>query len=309
VLEGGVKAPSSVPAPKSSRSRPRGANRPEPLVAAHVYVGDLDSFMLNQRRLRGSELVALSNGEEFKAHWLLLCHAWGEVPAASLPNDDRSLAHFSGAGTSWAKVRVVAMRGFVLCSDNRYYHPVLAAEVERAFERKQAYLNHKAANRKRQADWRASRMTERHGHTDVTRDITPASPQIREEDKKEAPIPNNSSTAAREVVKEDEKNISSGSLRRSAPSDLKAIKKQKLQVRLMRYCLARFGQAECAIAVVGLCGDDPNPDHNAQWWFDTLDRRMRIENWNDRRPDDPNCRDDQRRRREDRRRVENDENN
>ncbi|UYM61329.1 YdaU family protein [Pseudomonas aeruginosa] len=77
-------------------------------------------------RLLDSDLFALTSGDEFKAALSLWCKAWLQVPAASLPNDDRVLAHLSGAGARWRKVKDMALRGWQLCSDDRLYHPVIA---------------------------------------------------------------------------------------------------------------------------------------------------------------------------------------
>ena len=67
---------------------------PDPLVPAEVDLRDFGFMPLDVLRLRDSDLAALANGEEFKAAVLLWCAAWHQVPAASLPNDDRLLARF-----------------------------------------------------------------------------------------------------------------------------------------------------------------------------------------------------------------------
>lgn len=105
---------------------------PEPLTNASHDVSGLDGFMLNTDKLMASELVALATGEEFKAAVCLWCRAWKQVPAGSLPNEPKVLAAFSGAGPRWAKVKDVALRGFILCSDGRLYHKTLCEDVHRA---------------------------------------------------------------------------------------------------------------------------------------------------------------------------------
>jgi uncharacterized protein YdaU (DUF1376 family) len=105
---------------------------PEPLVPADVDLSKLAGFMLDTRRLLGSELVAISSGDEFKAAVLLWCRAW-QQPRCSLPDDDRILASFAGVPLSrWPKIREVAMHGFVKCSDGRWYHRVLSTDAVRA---------------------------------------------------------------------------------------------------------------------------------------------------------------------------------
>lgn len=105
------------------------------MVPPTVDIAKLDGFMLDTRRLLSSELVALATAEEFRAAVLLWCRAWQQTPAASLPNDDRVLASFAGVELRrWPKVREMALRGFVECSDGRLYHHVLAADALRAWE-------------------------------------------------------------------------------------------------------------------------------------------------------------------------------
>jgi hypothetical protein len=62
-------------------------------------------------RLLDSDLFALSTGDEFKAALALWCKAWLQVPAASLPDDDRVLAIYPAlecAGKSCVKWRSAA---------------------------------------------------------------------------------------------------------------------------------------------------------------------------------------------------------
>jgi hypothetical protein len=147
--------------------------RPEPLVPHDVDCRDLDGFMLNVERLLASELWALSNGDEFKAAVGLWARSWKQVPAASLPNDDRILASFAGMPVAkFRKVREMAMRGFVECSDGRFYHRVLAAEAVRAWGRKNAYQVKREADRKRLTEWREKRAAKPNGDGGETLDET-----------------------------------------------------------------------------------------------------------------------------------------
>jgi len=86
-------------------------------------------------RLRDSDMMALSTAEGFRAGVSLWCASWHQVPAASLPNDDRVLCHLAGFGrdmATWLSVRDEALRGFVLCADDRFYHPVIAEKANEA---------------------------------------------------------------------------------------------------------------------------------------------------------------------------------
>jgi hypothetical protein len=92
-------------------------------------------------RLRDSDFAALTSGDEFKAGVLLWCAAWTQVPAGSLPADDRILARLAGVNLGqWAAIKDAAIRGFVLCSDGRIYHPVIS---EAALDAWRARLSHR----------------------------------------------------------------------------------------------------------------------------------------------------------------------
>lgn len=123
---------------------------PDPLVPADVDLRGFTGFMLDVERLLASELVALGTPEECWFAMMLWCRAWQQHPPASLPNDERVLAAFSRAGGKWKKVREIALRGFVLCSDGRLYHKVLSEEAKTAWEKRKKYLERSAkANEKR----------------------------------------------------------------------------------------------------------------------------------------------------------------
>jgi hypothetical protein len=108
-------------------------------------------------RLLDSDLFALSTGEEFKAAVALWCKSWSQNPAGSLPNDDRVLAHLSSANARWKKIKEGAMRGWVMCSDNRWYHPVVAEKALEALPMRQQYEDKKAANAARKERERQDR--------------------------------------------------------------------------------------------------------------------------------------------------------
>jgi uncharacterized protein YdaU (DUF1376 family) len=105
----------------------------------------MPGFMMDVQRLFASELWAISNGDEFKAAMALWGRAWQQTPAGSLPNDDRLLAAFSGAGSRWKKVRTVALRGFVECSDGRLYHKTLCEDVNAAWAKRLKFRERTAA--------------------------------------------------------------------------------------------------------------------------------------------------------------------
>lgn len=128
--------------------------KPAPLVPPDVDLRGLPFIPLDTVRLLDSDLFALSTGDEFKAAVALWCKSWQQVPASSLPNDDRVLAHLSGAGARWKKVKAMAMRGWILCSDNRWYHKVVAEKVIEAWERRGEFQETVNNKTERQRRWR-----------------------------------------------------------------------------------------------------------------------------------------------------------
>ena len=104
--------------------------RPAPLVPPEVDLRDFPRMGLDVARLRNSELVVDLPPEICWAALLLWCAAWHEVPAGSVPNNDRWLADKCGyvsrgrIDVSWGQIRAGVLRGFVECSDGRLYHKV-----------------------------------------------------------------------------------------------------------------------------------------------------------------------------------------
>lgn len=108
-------------------------NLPEPLVPPDCDLRGLPYMPLDTVALLESDLFALSTGDEFKAAVTLWCRAWYQVPAGSLPADERILASLSQTGPAWPSVREIALRGWMKCSDGRLYHPTIAPKAIKAW--------------------------------------------------------------------------------------------------------------------------------------------------------------------------------
>lgn len=147
---------------------------PEPLVPVDVDLRNFGYMPLDVLRLRDSDLAALATGDEFKAAVMLWCVAWHQVPAASLPDDDRLLARYSGAGSAWKKVKEAALRGFVKCSDGRLYHRTIAEKAIESWDSKVKQREKtRAATAAREAKRREQQIqrdVERDEQRDVPRD-------------------------------------------------------------------------------------------------------------------------------------------
>ena len=110
------------------------SSRPDPLVSADCDLRDFAFMPLDVARLRDSDLASSESPEACWAAVLLWAASWHQVPAGSIPNDDRWMSQQTGYGRivkEWLKVRDGALRGWVECSDGRLYHPVV---VEKALD-------------------------------------------------------------------------------------------------------------------------------------------------------------------------------
>ncbi len=130
---------------------------PAPLIAAEVDLRDFQFMPMLISRLFGSEFHAKAKDSEWRAGVTLWLKSWHQVPAASVPNDDTALARLAEFGRdvkAWLKVKAVALYGWVLCSDDRWYHPTVADEALKAWSQKLEH-NEKICNKtERQRRWR-----------------------------------------------------------------------------------------------------------------------------------------------------------
>lgn len=125
----------------------------EPLTPADCDLRGMRFMALDVIRLLDSDLFALTTGDEFKAAVALWCKSWTQVPAASLPDDDRILAHLSAA-KNWKRVKEAAMRGWIKCTDGRWYHPVVAEKALDAWDRREDWQEANENRKTRQQRWR-----------------------------------------------------------------------------------------------------------------------------------------------------------
>ncbi|WP_237479432.1 DUF1376 domain-containing protein [Lichenibacterium dinghuense] len=119
------------------------SNLPAPFVPADVDLRHFPSMSIDVVRLRDSRFAASVSGEAFRCGLLLWCAAWHQVPAGTLPADDVELSALAGFGralAAWREHREGALYGWVLCSDGRLHHRVLA---EKAIEAWNSTLFHR----------------------------------------------------------------------------------------------------------------------------------------------------------------------
>ncbi len=75
--------------------------------------------------------------------------SWTQNPAGSLPNDDKMLFRLGRWDDDqkhcqlwrFKKARDEILQGWVLCSDGKLYHPLIARDVKRCYEAVEAKIN------------------------------------------------------------------------------------------------------------------------------------------------------------------------
>jgi hypothetical protein len=110
----------------------------EPLVGAEVDLRGLSFVPLFGDRLFKSTTWIEASAEARCAALRLWWHAYAhEVPAASLPDNERVLAQHAGVSvTVFRRLRPQALRGWIKCDDGRLYHEFLAEIALDAWKRR-----------------------------------------------------------------------------------------------------------------------------------------------------------------------------
>lgn len=111
---------------------------------------DFQFMPMDVRRLLTSETWVTGSADEKCAAMSLWLESWQQVPAASIPNNDKMLAHLSGAGSKWKKVKDHVLRSWVDGGNGRLYHPVVAEKALEAWiEKLSAAIAGNTGNAKR----------------------------------------------------------------------------------------------------------------------------------------------------------------
>lgn len=133
---------------------------PNPLTPADCDLRGYRWMPLDVERVIDSDTFGLSTGDEFKTAFRLWAKSWAQIPAASLPDDDRLLAHLAGLSENmpkWKKVKAVALRGWILCSDGRLYHPVIAQKALESMGKREQHNEREENEQSRQQRYRERR--------------------------------------------------------------------------------------------------------------------------------------------------------
>lgn len=143
-----------------------------PLVPADLDLRDFPFMPVDVRRLLTSETWLTATGDEKSAAMTLWLESWHQVPAGSLPDNDRMLSILSQAGGRWKKVRPAALRGWVKADDGRLYHPVVCEKALEAWDRKHAQRQRTEAARQARLNRAVTSETTDTVTSSVTDDVT-----------------------------------------------------------------------------------------------------------------------------------------
>src|SRR6266851_2157461 len=113
-----------------------GQDSPPPPTPREVDLTHYRTMPLDVGRLRDSGIASQGIAEAFRCHVLLLCAAWHQHPAGSLPSDAPTLARLAGLGRDlkgWHKIEAIVLGDFRKFADGRLYHPVLSEKVIEAW--------------------------------------------------------------------------------------------------------------------------------------------------------------------------------
>lgn len=117
--------------------------RPAPLVPREADLRGYDFMPFYGAWLRASDFNATCTDAEYRAAVNLWWSSWHQSPPASLPDNDQALCMHADLGRDmrrWNKVKKVAMAGFVLCSDGRWYHEFLSVQAKIQWDARKAAI-------------------------------------------------------------------------------------------------------------------------------------------------------------------------
>lgn len=143
---------------------------PAPLLPAEIDMRDYPEFPLEFTRLFKSDTWKRWNDRQRVVGLRLWCESWHQEPCATLPNQDSTLADLAGYGESpeglraWLKIKdsVLTGGGWMLCSDGRWHHPVVAEKAIDKWRTKRRKVKDNAADAERK---RLKRLAEKNARS------------------------------------------------------------------------------------------------------------------------------------------------
>jgi hypothetical protein len=115
---------------------------PDPLTPPDCDLRTFPFMPIDIARLFASHFHAVANDAEWRAGVTLWLKSFHQVPAGSIPGDEREQCRLAELGrdlNGWRKIKKVALHGWIECSDGRLYHPVVCEKTIEAFEKKRFF--------------------------------------------------------------------------------------------------------------------------------------------------------------------------
>ena len=102
-----------------------------PLVPKQCDLSSFPSMFVDVRRLLNSDMWTLGSDKERCAALNLILESWCQVPAGSLPDNDKQLAKLAGGMSvnAFQKIKVFALRNWINGEDGRLYHPYVCEKA------------------------------------------------------------------------------------------------------------------------------------------------------------------------------------
>lgn len=144
----------------------------DPPVGPGLDVRKFPFMPLDCKALLHSDFLWMVSDAEFRAAIMLWAAAWHQVPAGSVPNNDKALAVLCGFGrddggiNQFRAIRNGALYGFKLAKDGRLYHPVIVARALEARTRIDKFYADREASRQRMKKTRERRKKTDANQTD-----------------------------------------------------------------------------------------------------------------------------------------------
>ena len=145
--------------PITRDNSPMTTNLPEPLTPPEADLRGLPWMELDGIRLFRSTFWLTKSAEVRCAGLELWWESMQQTPAGSLPDDDVMLAKLAGFGrdlSQWMSHRTDVLHGWILCSDGRLYHPVIAEIVIKAWAGRIKFRAYQETERERKRAYRDS---------------------------------------------------------------------------------------------------------------------------------------------------------
>lgn len=275
---------------------------PDPLVPAECDLRGLQWMPYYGAELHDSDFNSSVSDAGYRAAHNLWWACWHQVPAASLPADDRILTRLADLGRDvkrFKKLKIEALHAFLLCNDGRFYHRFLSKLAIDTFKRQLSARNRKIR-------WLANRVlvpienASESAHQNALPGVWNGSGDAKNR-------PSARATEDRRVYLTSLEGITNPARARAggngkldldfegdpfgrcaplrgdaAPLRGKALakhRKDQLVQKVMRFAIATMNDHDRMAAIEGLTGLDN--EHSAQWWLDTLDLKMRGARWDD----------------------------